>query len=421
MSPSVVGQRVDAIPDDQRLPYSLDAGHQCHSSSSPVHNHDQEHHQSHPDSEDDAMLSVSKMDHQTSSSSSSSSSLTPSMSSSSSVDDGLSAGAVALAVPAAPALPAKSARRASRLLASLSQKTAPEDRPILPHAAPHQVYLSSEEDASSSADDMSDLDELDWDAGTESNKSSSSSCCSREDTARVVTVVFHGRPSLVELVPRKSTGSTDGPRPSPMMLRTATEPTLFRTLSNSSSTGADQAALQYPPRSSSMTPSGFHMRRPQFLTIDPFAHSHDDPTANASRTPKTPSAMLKKTLSLVKKRSRPLLTTAASSASTFSTSSTSINAPLPPAAALVPAPSPTPETSLEQLGEEPEEPSSDMNSNSNSNRESVTYQGILRNARKNAEAAAAARSEVAVSSPPTPHRSRFRSGLSISRPRSVRA
>ncbi|PHH70072.1 hypothetical protein CDD80_6264 [Ophiocordyceps camponoti-rufipedis] len=363
-----VDQRVDGIPDDRELPYRLAL---CpalptvsQSVSLPGHDDNHDNHDSHDDdNHDDTMLT-----------------------------DADSAAA------SAPALPQKSA---SRLLASLSQKPAPEDRPILPHAAPHQMYLSSEEDASSSADDMSDLDELDWDAA-DSRKSSSSSCSSREDTARVVTVVFHGRPSLVELVPRKSTGSTDGPRPTPVMLRTATEPTLIRTRSNSS----ESSALKHPPRSSSMTPTGFQLRRPQFLTIDPFA-SHDSESMT-SRTPKTPSRMLKKTLSLVKKRSRPLLGT-------------------PPPATLSTPPSEQPMTltttltppspPLEQLGEEPEDHLPPRAASAADHRESVTYQGIMKNAMRNAQAAA--RTEAA--SPPPQHRSRFRAGLSINRPRSVRA
>ncbi|KAM4056213.1 hypothetical protein HRG_003133 [Hirsutella rhossiliensis] len=297
----------------------------------------------------------------------------------------------------APALPAKSALRTSRLLASLAQKTATEDRPILPHAAPHQVYLSSEEDASSSADDLSDLDELDWEAG-ESHKSASTSRSSREDTARVVTVVFHGRPSIVELPPRASYGgSTDGGRPATGIIRTATEPTLTRTRSTSSSSSM---AMHNPPRSSSMTPSGFQMKRRQFLTIDPFAtklpeFDEQDP----AKTPKTPSGMLKKTLSLVKKRSRPTLNPAACR------SRESLAVQTPP---------------MEQVGEEPEpETPREL---APVNRGPVTYQGIMRSARRSAETSTATAGKTDLVSPTTTSsRSRFRSGLSISRPRSVRA
>ncbi|EQL02022.1 hypothetical protein G6O67_000223 [Ophiocordyceps sinensis] len=296
----------------------------------------------------------------------------------------------------APALPAKSALRTSRLLASLAQKTASEDRPILPHAAPHQVYLSSEEDASSSADDLSDLsdlDEIDREAG-DSHKSASTCRSRREDTARVVTVVFHGRPSIVEMPPRAYGGSTDGQRRATGILRTATEPTLIRTRSNSSSSST---AMHNPPRSSSMTPSGFQMKRGQFLTIDPFATRLPElDEQDAAKTPKTPSGMLKKTLSLVKKRSRPTLNPAPGR------SRESLMAP------------------MEQLGEEPEletprEPSP-------ATRPPVTYQGIMRSARRSAETSTPTTGKTDFVFPTTTSsRSRFRSGLSISRPRSVRA
>ncbi|KJZ74170.1 hypothetical protein HIM_06401 [Hirsutella minnesotensis 3608] len=290
----------------------------------------------------------------------------------------------------APALPAKSSLRTSRLLASLAQKTVPEDRPILPHAAPHQVYLSSEEDASSSADDLSDLDDMDWD-GQDSQKSSTSRS-SREDTARVVTVIFHGRPSIVELT--RKAGGVPGPQSGTGILRTATEPTLARSRSNSGSS----ASFQNPPRSSSMTPTGFQIKRKQFLTIDPFAArvtDHDE--QESARTPKTPSNMLKKTLSLVKKRSKPILNPAASH------SRESLALPTPP---------------LEQLGEEPEPETPRMTSTTH--RASMSYHGMVRSARKSAEAAAPTVDKTE-SLTPSPYRSRFRSGLSMGRPRSVRA
>lgn len=294
----------------------------------------------------------------------------------------------------APALPAKSALRTSRLLASLAQKAAPEDRPILPHAAPHQVYLSSEEDASSSADDLSDLDELDWEAG-ESHKSASTSRSAREDTARVVTVIFHGRPSIVDLPRKSSHGSTDSSRPTTGILRTATEPDLTRTRSSSSSSSS---ALYNPPRSSSMTPSGFQMKRRQFLTIDPFATKLPELEENdAAKTTKTPSGMLKKTLSLVKKRSRPNLNPAAARSRETLAMQT---------------------TPMEQVGEEsePETP----RETSPVNREPVTYQNIMRGARRSADTSLPTTGKTdATPSTTTSSRSRFRSGLSISRPRSV--
>src|SRR6478609_7605544 len=98
---------------------------------------------------------------------------------------------------AAPALPAKSSLRASRCLDGLlTHKLTPEGQ--APFSTPHDVYLSSEEDASSSADDFSDFE---FDSG--SDESQSTRRGSQEDTAKVVSVVFSGKPSVIDL-PRRS-------------------------------------------------------------------------------------------------------------------------------------------------------------------------------------------------------------------------
>ncbi|UNI18903.1 hypothetical protein JDV02_005138 [Purpureocillium takamizusanense] len=302
---------------------------------------------------------------------------------------------------AAPALPAKSALRASRLLSSLPQKAAPEERPMLPHAAPHQVYLSSEEDASSSADDFSDFDELDSDS--EQSQRSASSRTSHEDTARIVTVVFHGRPSIVELPPRSTTpastssASSSSRRPSTGIVRTSTEPTaLFRTRSISSSS----TLLLHPPRSSSMKPKTLEKKRPTFLTIDPFAPkvAEAEEPDSARTQPKTPTGMLRKTLSLVKKRSRPMLNQVDGS------HRESLSLQLSPMA---------------QLGEEEVALSPREASPSPRSQAPTSYQDIMRGAKRNAEATP--RTESTTPSSPSTHRSRFRSGLSMSRPRSIRA
>ena len=294
---------------------------------------------------------------------------------------------------AAPALPAKSALRASRLLASLQHKTSSDERPILPHAAPHQVYLSSEEDASSSADDFSDFDDLDSDS--EQSQKSSASRASHEVTARVVTVVFHGRPSIVELRRRASTsGSTNSQRPTMSILRTATEPTLVRTRSiSSSSSSSSSSAFHHPPRSSSMLPSGYERKRPTFLTIDPFAaRAPDHDEQDSARTPKTPTAILKRTLSLVRKRSRPTL-----------------NQPeAPPRESLSSHLSP-----MALVGEESEPDTPRVN------KAPASYHDIMKSARRNAMASTS-RAETTSPVSPNTHMSRFRSGLSISRPRSIR-
>ncbi|KAL8392582.1 hypothetical protein RB595_002681 [Gaeumannomyces hyphopodioides] len=119
------------------------------------------------------------------------------------------------ASPPAPPLPNKNARR-SRMLDGMMIKLDGHHEA----ATPHDVYLSSEEDASSSADDYSDYDwesssEVDLsEAGVElcegklavSPTSSSGSSPavpqprrSHEITARAVAVVFSGKPAMIEL------------------------------------------------------------------------------------------------------------------------------------------------------------------------------------------------------------------------------
>lgn len=201
--------------------------------------------------------------------------------------------------PNVPALPAKSRRRASRLLATLPPKSEVEDCPILTHAAPHIVYLSSEEDASSSADDFSDFEDFsDSEAADNSGRRSS-----HEDVAKVVNVVFSGKPSIVNLPPRSTSPSTASttsevrrPKTSAGPAHTNTAPTLVRTLSINSTTSASTRPVSRL--------GSFDMRRPTFLKLDPFAAK---PQAEEPERPKTPTGMIKRTLSLVRKRSKPTL------------------------------------------------------------------------------------------------------------------
>ncbi|KHO01527.1 uncharacterized protein MAM_00528 [Metarhizium album ARSEF 1941] len=219
-----------------------------------------------------------------------------------------STSSLAMTTGEVPALPAKSSLRASRLLASIPQKKAPnDDRPMLPHAAPHQIYLSSEEDASSSADDFSDFDETESDGGAASQRPSTRKAA-REDTARVVSVVFHGKPSIVTLSPRRSMSpsSSEVGQAGAGLLRTSTEPSLQPQRPRSvSSDSSSTMAFHHPPRSSSMT-TGFEKKRPHFLQIDPYAKVKDEALEHL-RGPMTPTSMFRRTLSLVKKRSKPNL------------------------------------------------------------------------------------------------------------------
>ncbi|KAH7152286.1 hypothetical protein B0J13DRAFT_259407 [Dactylonectria estremocensis] len=219
----------------------------------------------------------------------------------------------------APALPERSARRASRMLDGIiiPQKMATEDQPppLTAQSIPHDVYLSSEEDASSSADDFSDFE---FESSSDDSQQSSVRRGSQEDTARVVSVVFSGKPCIVNL-PRRSispSSSETSSRPPSRLRRTSTLPIIDRrvSISSSPSSSSVRSSILHPPRTSSMLPSHRgEKQKPLFLSIDPFAAKADreDEHQNLGdvKTPKTPTGMFKRTLSLVRKRSRPSLNT----------------------------------------------------------------------------------------------------------------
>jgi hypothetical protein len=130
-----------------------------------------------------------------------------------------------------PALPARSSLRSSRLLDPAAFKNAldVEQPPLSPVSAPHDVYLSSEEDASSSADDFSD-----YEFGSESDMSlGSPDLKTEQDTARVVSVVYYGKPSLVNLSPR-SISPTSSTNQQPQSRAQTPAPLATRAMSRSS-------------------------------------------------------------------------------------------------------------------------------------------------------------------------------------------
>lgn len=208
-------------------------------------------------------------------------------------------------VEQAPALPVKSGLRSSRFLEPIDSKAGLDDKqpPLSPATAPHEVYLSSEEDASSSADDFSDYD---LDSDSELSSDSPIGRHSHEDTARVVSFIFYGKPSIVELPPRVKSAGSMGPQP---VQRTSTDPFMSRRISVSSTTST--SILSTFSRSSTVMtgPSG---RKPSFLSIDPYA-SKPESQRDGDRppTPKGNGSMLRRTFSLARKRSKPALNKAA--------------------------------------------------------------------------------------------------------------
>ncbi|CAN8095834.1 unnamed protein product [Discula destructiva] len=234
----------------------------------------------------------------------------------------------------APLLPPKSALRASRLLSSL--KIAASAEPLEFSQPPHEEYLSSEEDASSTSGDFSDFE---YDSSSDDVPSPTQEC-SMPVTARVVSVVYFGKPSVVHVPQvRRSISPNSIERPSSMgglsdkTSHTSDELKSRRTSVSTTVSSRSSRSLntQRPPplRSSSMQPpSDASNERLGFLLIDPFAngssYSLTKPTpepvvtretkpVEEPETPKTPKSSgsrlkgVARAMSLMKKRSMPRL------------------------------------------------------------------------------------------------------------------
>ncbi|KAK3327237.1 hypothetical protein B0T19DRAFT_157140 [Cercophora scortea] len=219
----------------------------------------------------------------------------------------------------APALPQKSSLRASRLLDNLGLKLggSVETAEIpLSTPTPLDAYLSSEEDASSDADDFSDYG---YDSSNE-DVASPTRRTSQEDTARVVSVIYSGKPSIVDLSLRRSMSpsSLEGWKRTSIASSTSS-PSIPRRPESS-------ASFTTPPipnqRKSSLLADMMSKKKPPFLNIDPFANgstysldlpksSYPAEEVSPVKPPKTPTQQLLKgvsrTFSLVRKRSRPML------------------------------------------------------------------------------------------------------------------
>lgn len=233
----------------------------------------------------------------------------------------------------APVLPQKSALRASRLLDNLvGLKLTMPDPPSFTQT-PHDEYMSSEEDASSTAGDFSDFE----------YDSSSDDVCpspakdrrSHEVTARVVSVIFSGKPSVVDVPQnRRSISPTSFERRQSIMDLTSQslaheDSEVKRRRMSVTSTSSDSVSTKpvraaHPPRSSSMQPLATHntikKTKPAFLQIDPYANGsvysldvlqepkEAEQEDDRPKTPRTPTKMFKgvaRTLSLMKRRSTP--------------------------------------------------------------------------------------------------------------------
>ncbi|KAI0408216.1 hypothetical protein F4802DRAFT_457884 [Xylaria palmicola] len=291
-----------------------------------------------------------------------------------------------------PAIPKRNTLRTSRLLDSLRLTSIESAAKSL--NTTHTLYLSSEEDASSSADEYSD-DE--YESSSEESSQSPTRRMSEEVTARAVSVIFVGKPCVVELASgRRSVSPVKRPQ-SEFFGRAA-----------SSSFGSDLPPSR-PEHSSRKTSLGsvssLPKESPSFLSQDPFssspytrretmlAMSTTTSSETYPRAPRTPTGTfqrIQKTISLVRKRSRPNLKAAAeNSASMSSLNLSTLN--------------------TSQVSQESHEPSTPGVTSPATTQSPVTYNEILRVARRNSIAAPAitlavsiAQSSMAQSQPASP-------------------
>lgn len=231
----------------------------------------------------------------------------------------------------APVLPQKSALRTSRLLDSLAALKVPEPA-VGPtyNENPHDEYLSSEEEASSTAGDFSDLE---YDSSSdEVSPSPTKECSTCEVTARVVSVIFSGKPSVVHVPQARRSISPISTERRPTMSDTKLSADAevkqrrlsTSTMSSTHSSASKSSHVVHPPRTSSMLPPPHSTQaKPAFLRIDPYANrstyslvSYERPVSRQTldeerpKTPKTPTRMFKgvaRAMSLMKRRSGPRL------------------------------------------------------------------------------------------------------------------
>lgn len=312
-----------------------------------------------------------------------------------------------------PAIPKRSTLRTSRLLDSLKLNSIETATKSL--NTTQNVYLSSEEDASSEADEYSDNE---YESSSEEGEESADRRKSQEVTARVVSVIFVGKPCVVELASgRRSVSPVK--RPQSELFGRSVSSSSFGT--NSLRDRVDYSQRKFSSASSTDLPT----QAPSFLSQDPFSSSpytrretiltvQTTTSESYPRTPNTPTRAfqrISRTISLATKRSRPSLKAAIDN----NPSSSSLNL-----------------SNLDILQESPE-PMGRTGMDSPAPLQSpVTYNEIIKVARRNSSAASGIASIVAQSSlavprsqpasPITPATARrsILSGLNINRRRSMR-
>ncbi|ROW15472.1 hypothetical protein VPNG_02253 [Cytospora leucostoma] len=230
-----------------------------------------------------------------------------------------------------PMLPQKSALRASRLLGNLVglKLTMPAHPPAFKQT-PHEEYLSSEEEASSTAGDFSDF-EYDSSSDDIAPPPTNDQQKSQETTARIVSVIFSGKPSVVDVpqnrrsispISMEARQNVSG-RASPTSNASDREVKRRSMSLSTTSSGSTytEPAVVHPPRSSSMRPPAKPetLQKPFFLQIDPYANGSmyslesrqapkEDDEEDRPKTPRTPTQIFRgvaRSLSLMRRRSIP--------------------------------------------------------------------------------------------------------------------
>ncbi|KAK3297505.1 uncharacterized protein B0H64DRAFT_392317 [Chaetomium fimeti] len=330
----------------------------------------------------------------------------------------------------APKLPARSALRASRMLDNLGLKVGG----TVESTTPHDVYLSSEEDASSDADDFSDYD---YDSSVDDPTSPTRT--SHEVTARAVSVVFSGKPSIVDLpaTRRRPTSSsslgttrtqssTELPPAKPLTTRSATTEERPGTPASTTSSRRSRLSKEPPANRKSMLLSEIlTKKRPPFLSIDPYAngstYSLDIPKALDSlegetqpvKTPRTPTTLLKgvtRSFSLARRRSRPNLNSPQTAIpkldTSFATTSNNRNSVMSPAMVHRVDEEPQqgkPESEQEQQQQQTQQPQLHRpDQRPKTPVTPITYTDILRSVKRNATVMGAASPPSDIMSPTSP-------------------
>ncbi|TAQ83044.1 hypothetical protein B7494_g8632 [Chlorociboria aeruginascens] len=241
-----------------------------------------------------------------------------------------------------PAVPPRSDKRTSRILdhvvlelnnVETSKRTDLEPQSM---SDPHELYLSSEEDASFSDDYEDSLIEFDSSNTNSDERAASSRASSRgsqEDTARVVSFKLAGRPQIVH-IPNSATNSPSSPqtrhpledttptsspkhrRPSPLRLtqssihRLSISSSITSISTHNSSLYTQTQPLPSTRKSGKMAANFTHLtslvtkHSHSFLTSDPFSAtpstpnetpilgpSSATPTPSTDGTPKTPTGL----------------------------------------------------------------------------------------------------------------------------------